>query len=181
MIALRLVRLIESHSEELTDSLLGKLERSSRAADLQKVPMEELRGRAWDVYRNLSDWLLTKTTDDIERVYIPLGHRRAEQGVKLSALCWALMMTEETLWEFLDMERAREKPLEILGSLELLRLLDHFFDQAIYFATFGYESYSEQSAHGKQRIWRSLFEYPTKVRQSAGWTVGKHGKLSNPK
>jgi hypothetical protein len=39
------------------------------------------------------------------------------------------------------MEGMREKPLEILGSLELLRLLDQFFDQAVYFSTLGYESY----------------------------------------
>ena len=141
MIALRLVRLIESHSEQLTDSLLHKLERSSRAADLRKVPMHELRERAGEIYRNLSDWLLTKTEDDIERVYTPLGRRRAEQGIDLSALCWALMMTEENLWDFLEMEGMREKPLEILGGFELLRLLDLFFDQAIYFATLGYESY----------------------------------------
>lgn len=141
MIALRLVRLIESHSEELTESLVHKLERSTRAADLRKVPEGELRERAREVYRNLSDWLLTKTEDDIERVYTPLGRRRAEQGVTLSALCWALMMTEENLWDFLEMEGMREKPLEILGGFELLRLLDLFFDQAIYFATLGYESY----------------------------------------
>ena len=141
MIALRLVHLIEAHSEQLTESLLHKLERSSRAADLRKVSSEELRARAREVYRNLSDWLLTKTEDDIERVYIPLGRRRAQQGVTLSALCWALMMTEENLWDFLEMEGMREKPLEILGGFELLRLLDSFFDQAIYFATLGYESY----------------------------------------
>jgi hypothetical protein len=141
MIALRLVHLIESHSEKLTESLIHKLERSSRAADFQKVPKDEIRERAREVYRNLSDWLLTKTEDDIERVYTPIGRRRAEQGVTLSALCWALMMTEENLWDFLEMEGMREKPLEILGGFELLRLMDSFFDQAIYFATLGYESY----------------------------------------
>ena len=141
MIALRLVRLIESHSEELAESLLNKLERSSRAADLKKVPGREIRERTREVYRNLSDWILTKTDDDIENVYKALGRRRAEQGVSMSALCWAIMMIEENLWEFLEMEGMREKPLEILGSLELLRLLDQFFDQAVYFAILGYESY----------------------------------------
>ena len=100
------------------------------------------------MYRNLSDWILTKTEDDIERVYMPLGRRRAEQGVTLSALCWALMMTEENLWDFLELEGMREKPLEILGGFELLRLLDTFFDQAIYFATLGYESYWKEKLVG---------------------------------
>jgi len=141
MIALRLVRLIESHSEELAESLLQKLERSSRAAGLKKVPGREIRERTHEVYRNLSDWILTKTDDDIEHVYKTLGRRRAEQGVSMSALCWAIMMIEENLWEFLEMEGMRERPLDILGSLELLRLMDQFFDQALYFATLGHESY----------------------------------------
>ena len=153
MIALRLVHLIESHSEELAENLLHKLERSHRAADLRKVPPHEIRERVRDVYRNLSDWLLTKTDEDIERVYVPLGRRRAEQGVTMSAVCWALMMTEENLWDFLELEGMREKPLEILGGFELLRLLDRFFDQAVYFATLGYESYgSEKHAEGRKHL-----------------------------
>jgi hypothetical protein len=141
MIALRLVRLIESHSEELAESLLHKIERSSRAADLRKVPPHEIKERAREIYRNLSDWILTKTDEDIEKVYKPVGRRRAEQGVTLSALCWALMMTEENLWDFLEMEGMRERPLEILGGFELLRLMDQFFDQAVYYATLGYETH----------------------------------------
>ena len=59
-------------------------------------------------------------------------------------------MTEENLWDFLELEGMREKPLEILGGFELLRLLDRFFDQAVYFATLGYESYgSEKQAEGR--------------------------------
>jgi len=156
MIALRLVRLIESHSEGLAESLLHKLERSSRAAELRKVPPQEIRERGREVYRNLSDWLLTKTDEDIERVYKRLGRRRAEQGVSMSAVCWALMMTEENLWDFLELEGMREQPLEILGSFELLRLLDQFFDQAVYFATLGYEGYErEKQAEGREYLARS--------------------------
>jgi len=150
MIALRLVHLIEAHSGQLAEGLLQKLQRSSRAADLRRVPAQEIRERTHEVYRNLSDWLLTKTEDDIERVYKPLGRRRAEQGVSLSALCWAIMMIEENLWEFLEMEGMREKPLELLGSLELLRMLDQFFDQAVYYATLGYESYWRE--HMKEAV-----------------------------
>ncbi len=165
MIALRLVHLIESHSEQLAESLVHKMQRSSRSADLKKVPPHEIRERTREVYRNLSDWILTKTEEDIERIYTPLGRRRAEQGVTLSALCWALMMTEENLWDFLELEGMREKPLEILGGFELFRLLDTFFDQAIYFATLGYEGYwreklaqivHEKHGHADERLAHAL-------------------------
>ena len=77
MIALRLVHLIESHSEQLAESLLRKIDRSTRAADLKKVSTQEIHERAREIYRHLSDWLLTKTESDIERFYTPLGRRRA--------------------------------------------------------------------------------------------------------
>jgi len=141
MIALRLVHLIESHSDQLAESMLLKLEHSKRAADLRKVPEQEIRERTYEVYRNLSDWLLTKTDDEVERVYRRLGRRRAEQGVALSALCWGIMMIERNLWDFLELEGMRENALEIFGSLELLRLLNQFFYQAVYYAVLGYEDY----------------------------------------
>jgi hypothetical protein len=123
---------------------------------MRKVPAPEIRERVREVYRNLSDWILTKIDDEIERVYMPLGRRRAEQGVTLSALCWALMMTEENLWNFLKLEGMRERPLEILGGFELLRLLDQFFDQAIYFATLGYENYWKETDDGQKSGARQL-------------------------
>ncbi len=156
MIALRLVRLIESHSEELAENFLHKLERSTRTADLRKVPSQEIRDRGREVYRNLSDWLLNKTSKDIERVYFALGRRRAEQGVTMSALCWGIIITQENLWDFLELHGVREKPLEILGGFELVRLLDQFFEQAVYYATLGYESYGrEKQVEGRESLSRS--------------------------
>ena len=140
MIALRLVHLIESHSEQLTESLLHKLENSIRAADLQKVPAQEIRDRAREIYRNLSDWLLTKTDSEIEERYVGLGIRRARQGVPFSQFFWAITITKEYLWGHLEREGTLEEPVELLGERELLHTLDRFFDRALYFAALGYES-----------------------------------------
>ncbi|MGB9206199.1 MAG: hypothetical protein WCB94_19735 [Terriglobales bacterium] len=146
MIALRLAHLIESHSDQLAEGLLSKLHSSARAQDfLQKVPESEVRERAYEIYRNLSDWLLNKTEPEIGRVYTQLGRRRAEQGVSMSSLCWAIMKTEENLWEYLESQGVRQNAIDILGSLELLRVLDQFFDRAIYYAMLGYETAKHES------------------------------------
>ena len=79
MIALRLVRLIELHSDELAAELVVKLETSSRTADLRKVPNDELRRRLQEILRHLSEWLLTKTGHDVERRHFEIGGRRASQ------------------------------------------------------------------------------------------------------
>lgn len=139
MIAVRLVRLIESHSDELTDGLLQKFQASARTAELQKVPPHELRSRSYEILRNLSDWLLSKSGSDIELRYREVGARRAAQNVALADVCWAIMLTKDHIWGFLQREGFLRGPLEIYGEMELLRLLDQFFDRAMCYCVEGYE------------------------------------------
>ena len=141
MIALGLVRVIERHSDELAAELIAKLETSSRTADLGKVPVEELRRGVQEVLRHLGEWLLTKTSHDIEKRYFEIGERRASQGVALSDLCWAIAIAKGHLWEFLQRQGFMSSPIEIYGEMELLRLLDQFVDRGLCFATEGYEQY----------------------------------------
>jgi hypothetical protein len=141
MIALGLVRVIERHSDELVTELIAKLETSSRTTDLRKVAVEELRRGMQEILRNLGEWLLTKTGHDIEKRYFKIGERRASQGVALSDLCWAIALTKGHLLEFVQREGVMVSPVEIYGEMELLRLLDQFFDRALCFATEGYEQY----------------------------------------
>src|SRR6202167_785393 len=143
MIALRLVRFIEHQSDELAAELVTNLETSSRPADLRKVPIEELRRRLQEILRHLSEWLLTKTGHDVEQRYVEIGERRASQGVALSDFCWSIVLIKEHLWEFLQRQGSMHGPVEIYGEMELLHLLDQFFDRGLCFATEGYEQYSQ--------------------------------------
>ncbi|HMC73798.1 MAG TPA: hypothetical protein VKG87_05810, partial [Terriglobales bacterium] len=66
MIALRLVRLIEDHSDELVEGFLQKLRTSEKTKDMAKVPVQELRDRVHEILKNLGDWLLYKKESDIQ-------------------------------------------------------------------------------------------------------------------
>jgi hypothetical protein len=140
MIGLRLTRIIETHADEIAHGLLHKFLTSSQTSDLRKVPVAELQQRSYETYRNLSDWLLYRTEQDIERTYADLGRRRASQGVAFSQLFAALIITKEHLWEFLQSERVAEEALNLFGELELLRQVQRFFDHALLHAARGYES-----------------------------------------
>lgn len=139
MIAVRLVRLIEQHSDELTDGLLIKFQSSPRTSELRKVPAQELRHRSHEILRNLSDWLLSRSDCDVERRYREIGALRASQNVSLAHVCWGIALTKEHIWNFLQREGFLRGPLEIYGEMELLRLLDQFFDRAICYCAEGYE------------------------------------------
>jgi hypothetical protein len=139
MIAVRLVRMIENHSDQLAHGLMKKLSHSKRVAELRKIPAPELEQRVYEIYHNLSDWLLSKTESDIERRYTVIGARRAGQGVTLSCVLYAIVATKEYLWDFLSHEGQVDRPVELFQEIELLRLVDKFFDRAMYYAACGYE------------------------------------------
>ncbi|HSF65936.1 MAG TPA: hypothetical protein VLA67_00745 [Nitrospiraceae bacterium] len=151
MLAIRLVRLIETHSEQLSRELSEKVWNSPRCSDLHKVPAAELEARTREIYRNLSDWLLGKTEADVERRYTELGETRAQQGVAYSHFVWAVTATKEHMRAFIQREGLSDSAMELHGELELLHLLDQFFDRALYYAAVGYERGRERMAAGQKR------------------------------
>jgi hypothetical protein len=138
MMAVKLVRLIERNSELLAHSLIQKVAESHKCEEMRKVPRKELESRAFEVYQNLSDWLMNRTERDIERTYVELGKHRCRQGVAFNNVFWALILTKENLWDFLQRECVEETALDLHCEFELLRALDHFFDRAIYYLSVGY-------------------------------------------
>ena len=52
------------------------------------------------------------------------------------------MITKEHLWGFLQRESLLDRPFELYGELELLRMLDQFFDRAAYYGILGYQQYA---------------------------------------
>jgi hypothetical protein len=139
MLAYRLVRLIETHSDGLATGLLARVQSSEFTRDYCKVPAADLQERVYEIYRHLGEWLLGKSDFDIRDRYMEIGARRAEQQVPLSQLVWVIVLTKENLLEYLKNEAGLERPTEVFGELEMLQLLDQFFDRAIFYASMGYE------------------------------------------
>lgn len=139
MIALRLVRLIEAHSESLAHGLMRKIEATPKCSDLSKVPRYEMEERSREVYQHLSDWLIRCTESDIEREYRRIGRRRLQQGVRFSHYYWAVVVIKENLWDFLIREGVTGTPLDLHAGFELIRLIEQFFERAIFYVALEYE------------------------------------------
>lgn len=139
MFSYRLVRLIESHADALAKGLEERVQDNDQVGHFRQVPAHELRERVYEIYRHLGEWLLGKNELDIEHRYREIGMRRAIQRVPLSEVVQAIVLTKENLWEFLKSEAVMDRAVEIMGELELLQMLEMFFDRAIYYAAVGYE------------------------------------------
>jgi len=139
MLAYRLVRLIETHADRLASDLLQKVQNSPELPSYRNVPLNELRGRVYDIYRHLGEWLMGKDESELRHRYAAVGLRRASQQVPLSELILAIVLTKENLWDYLKTEALIDRPIEVFGELELLQMLERFFDRAIYYAAMAYE------------------------------------------
>src|SRR5579864_7667256 len=153
MFAYKLIQLIETRAEPLSEGLMRRMKKDDRCAELlRRVPSDELRRRSHEIYRNLNDWLRNKTESEIEERYIGLGIKRAQQGVPYPDFLRAVSATKEHLWEFIQAEGLFEEPVDMIGGMDLLHSLDRFFDCTLYFAAIGYQNArqmeSEQARHG---------------------------------
>ena len=139
MFAVRLVQLIETHADKLSEELLHKLKNANECRELlSNVPAHELKHRSHEIYSHLSDWLLSKTMSEVEERYTGLGARRARQGVPFSQVMFAVQTTKQVLWDYFLLEGLLE-PEDLIGEMELVRSLGQFFDRALYYTAVGYE------------------------------------------
>lgn len=151
MFSYRLVRLIEAHADDLAAGLEERVLNNPQVNHFRQIPVHELRERVYEIYRHLGEWLLGKNELDIENRYREIGSRRAQQKVPLSEVLQAIVLTKENLWEFLKSEAVMDRAVEIMGELELLQMLEMFFDRAIYYAALGYE---EETARAAEEVCR---------------------------
>jgi hypothetical protein len=139
ILARRLMRLIETHADALAETLEARIARSDRCTDYIRTSSGELKTLVAGVYGQLGQWLVTKTEEDIEHRYTMIGSRRAEQSVPVSQVLWCIVLMKENLFEYLRSNENHEDTSQIFGELELVQMVDQFFDRAMYFAVRGHE------------------------------------------
>jgi hypothetical protein len=134
-----LIRLIETHADELVDQVVKAVRTDPRTAFLHEVSEAELKRRGFDLYRNLGRWLGEKSEADIEATYRENGYRRFQEGVPLSELVHALVLMKQHLWNFVRKNDLPETATNLYSEEQLEMMVGQFFDKAVYHAVRGYE------------------------------------------
>jgi len=138
MLSARLVRMIEDHAEELTRGLIRDLGTNSQTPSYHHLTHESLHRRVYDVYRNLGNWLGRKTDEALEAAYNELGEKRATEGIPLSEVVYALILTKYHLRDYINSSGLVDSAVGLYQEQELHRLVGHFFDMAIFYTVKGY-------------------------------------------
>ena len=149
MLSTRLVRLIESHAEELAKGLVSHLKSHPRTPSLHHFSEDQLRDRALSVYGHLGDWLSGEHQEDIRKTYEEFGARRAAEGIPLSEMLYGLAVTKNHLLEFAWTSMEGSSSMEVLGTCDLIFKVSRLFDNAAYCTAVGYEHHAR---HGKQHV-----------------------------
>ncbi|HEY6290171.1 MAG TPA: hypothetical protein VI455_01235 [Terriglobia bacterium] len=140
MLSRRLIEMIEDHAEELTSLTLNDLRTSPRTPSYHTLSADQWRSRVYSVYRNLGNWLAEKTDAKIETWYRALGEQRCDEGVALSEVIYALILTKKNLEGYVRNAGISDSAVELYRERELFHMLDYFFDRAMYYAAVGYEA-----------------------------------------
>lgn len=141
MLSSRLIRAIEEHAEPLTQGVLQDLAQNPRTPAYHRLPHSELHNRVYDVYRNLGRWLgdTDQVDDPVESTYGTLGRTRRAEGIPLSEVVYALILTKHHLRDYIRSSGLVGSAVELYQEEELHLLIGRFFDKATYFTVRGYE------------------------------------------
>ena len=135
----KLVALIEDHADELTARMVRKVREDPRMAAYQCFDDEGLGERARMVYANLGRWLGETSEGPVEEEYSRLGKLRCGEGIPLSQVVMALLVTRRNLWHLVELQ-GWDTVFDLRQQLDLELLVVRFFDRAIFHAVRGYES-----------------------------------------
>lgn len=150
MLSGRLVRLVEDHAEQLTSDLIADLKQNPHTAEYHKLADAEIHRRVFKVYHDLGEWLGKETEALVEAHYSELGKQRAAEGVPLSQVIYALIRTKTHLFDYVRRVGLFDSAVDLYQLQEFRRLVDNFFDRAIYYTACAHER--EMAVHPSAQL-----------------------------
>ncbi len=154
MISARLVELIQNHAPQLTAEVLHDLTTNQRTRAFHQVPVRELESRVFRIYQNLGNWIATTNDAAVGAEFEQWGRKRFGQGIPLSQIVYAVIVLKQHLDRYirdhsvidvprLGMDTDALLPVHLHSAQELIRMVDDFFDRALYHLSRGYEAEAE--------------------------------------
>ncbi len=134
-----LIRIIESHADELTRGAVKKLQSSPRTRSYHGLPHDELYRRVYAVYHDLGGWLGEKTDHAIRAWYNELGEKRVKEGIPLGEVLWGLVLIKYHLRDYIGTSGLADSAIELYRQQELDRLIGQFFDRAVCYTADAYQ------------------------------------------
>ena len=162
MLGARLLLLIQSHAGPLTTETLRDLTTNERTASFRKLRAAEVESRIALLFNNLAKWIGDPNDEAVRREYEEMGRTRFREGVPVSELVYAIILTKKHLRRYIRehglVDFAGDRitpdellPLELHSIQELNYQVGEFFDRALFYLARGYEAEAGATAAASGR------------------------------
>jgi hypothetical protein len=157
MLGARLMQMIEAHAPALTKDVVRDLTTNGKTPNFARLKPAELEKRVSALCWNLGKWIGNSDDHAIRNEYEQMGRTRFREGVPVSELVYALVVTKHHLRRYIRdhglVDFAGDRvvpdellPLELHSIQELNYHVGEFFDRALYHLARGYEMEASASS-----------------------------------
>ncbi len=147
MLCGKLIRLIESHEEQITANIIWSIRHHRDLPHLATLPDLELRERCQEIVQNLGHWYAQGNDERLAREYEAIGRTRFEESMPLHECVQGLCLIKEKMIAFLDSQGIDPDCLALYAEGQLVRCIGPFFDLLIVHLVRGYETARRHAAH----------------------------------
>ncbi len=141
MLYKKFISLIRDHAEQLTRDWIKEVKNNPATPGYKNIPEDILHKRAYEDYVKLGELLLEEepTFQSQAEHYMKLGRDRASEGLKLSEIIYALILSSVVLWNYVVGQGLINSAIDLQQALGFYQKMSNFYDKAAYFVACGYE------------------------------------------
>lgn len=148
MIIEKLIRMIETSEDELTQRLMKDLLTREETRHLRDLRQNRVYGQVYEVYSMLSLWLSgKKTKGSIVKHFIEIGRQRYIEGIPLSEVLMTFMLIKRHLWLYALEKKVINPAYDLYQVIELNNRVVFFFDRIMYCTSVGYEKEKREDSY----------------------------------
>jgi hypothetical protein len=147
MLSGKLIRLIESHEEQITTGIVRSIRHHPELPHLGTLSELELRERCREILENLGHWLAHGNEEKLAGGYEAVGKLRFAQCMPLEECVRGLCLIKDKTIDFVDAQGIDPDSLALYAEGQFVRRIGPFFDLLVIHLVRGYETARRLAAH----------------------------------
>lgn len=136
----RLIEMIERNAGDMAENLKQRLLADPATSSFKVLDDRTLHESIFQIYSRLGYWLLRDSErGEVRSYYSNIGEQRFMEGFPLHEVIQAQVATKRHVWDTVLEKGIVGTAKELDAAVDLISLLNRFFDMAIYYTTLGYD------------------------------------------
>jgi len=140
MLSSNLVKLIETHWEEIATRLISSVRQHPEMSQLSRKTDAEMREWCRNILQDMDYLLVASKAQEVRRRFEVLGRLRYEENIPLHEAVLRFQMLKNKIVGFIHEQGFPMSAMHLYAEEELELRIGRFFDDCVYHVVRGYES-----------------------------------------